>query len=80
MVSSPAPTSALAPSAAFSALPEPLSPISSILYGSSWSSLIASASVVTRRSKRWPSLMILRIAVSIFARSSGTNGFSTSKS
>ena len=80
MVSSPAPTSTLAPSAASSDLPEPLSPISSILYGSSWSSSIASWSLVTRRSKRWPSLMIFRIAVSIFARSSGTNGVSTSKS
>ena len=43
MVSSPAPTSALAPSAASSACPAPLSPISSILYGSSFSSLIASS-------------------------------------
>ena len=40
----------------------------------------ASASVVTRRSKRWFSLMILRIADSILTRSSGTNGVSTSKS
>ena len=80
MVSSPAPTSALAPSAASSACPAPLSPISSILYGSSLSSLIASPSATTRRENFWPSLMILRIRVSIFSRSSGLNGTSTSKS
>ena len=50
------------------------------LMRSAASSEAASSSLTARREKRWFSLMILRIRVSIFSRSSGTNGTSTSKS
>lgn len=78
MVSSPPPTSASAPSAAWAALP--LSPISSSLYGSPASSARASSSVVTRREKRWPRFWISCIFFSTRLRSSGVKGSATSKS
>src|ERR1035437_4741390 len=55
MVSSPAPTSTLAPS---SSLAWPLMPMSSSLYGWSASSSRACSSVTARRTNRWRSLTI----------------------
>ena len=78
MVSSPAPTSADAPSAASAA--EPLRPMSSSLYGSPASSSRASSSVVTRRANFCPRFWISCIFFSMRLRSSGWKGFSTSKS
>ncbi len=78
MVSSPAPTSAEAPSAAVAA--ELLSPISSSLNGSPASSSRAASSVTGRRENRWPCLTIACIFCSIALRSSGVNGRATWKS
>ena len=75
MVSSAPPTST-----ASSESEGPFSPISSSLYGSAASSARASLSLTTRREKRWPCLTIWRIRASIAFRSSGANGFGTSKS
>ncbi len=77
MVSSAPPTSTLEPS---SEEAEPLRPISSILYGSAASSSRAASSVITRRENFCPRLMISCIFFSMALRSSGWNGFSTSKS
>ena len=55
-------------------------PMSSSLYGSSASSSRASSSVTTRRENRWPRFWISCIFFSMALRSSGVNGFSTSKS
>ena len=54
--------------------------MSSHLYGSCESSANASFSVTTRRRKRWPSLTILRMTLSIFVKSSGLKGVFGSKS
>ncbi|CAM5299839.1 hypothetical protein SRIMM317S_02550 [Streptomyces rimosus subsp. rimosus] len=78
MVSSPAPTSADAPSAASAA--EPLRPISSSLYGSPASSARASSSLTGRRANFCPRFWISCIFFSMRLRSSGVNGVSTSKS
>ncbi len=82
MVSSPPPTSASAPSAASATSwpADPLSPISSSLYGSAASSSRASSSETARRENDWPSLTIFCITEDSFFRSSGVNGVSTSKS
>ena len=75
MVSSAPPTSTLASSPA-----GPFMPMSSHLYGSCESSASASFSLTTRRRKRWPSLTILRITLSILVKSSGLKGVFGSKS
>ena len=58
----------------------PLRPISSSLYGSPASSARASCSLTTRRENRCPCFTMARIRCSIFLRSSGSNGWATSKS
>jgi hypothetical protein len=77
MLRPPSPTSTLAPSV------EPaldFRPMSSSLYGSSASSSRAASSLISRRSKRWPSLTIFFMRDSMACRSSGLNGSATSKS
>lgn len=55
-------------------------PMSSSLYGSDASSSRAASSVTTRRENFWPRFWISCIFFSMALRSSGVNGFSTSKS
>ena len=69
-----------APASAFAAGAPPLMPISSSLYGSPASSARACSSLTSRRENRWPCFTICRIRCSMAFRSSGLNGWATSKS